>query len=178
MQLKTSRFIWLELVLTFCSVSFWWYWISLQNCNKFFIVWIKCYKVNHTSGVTAVTPTDRPKSVRNCCVIEVFGGVFYVGMLFFGFFCGCKGFCHRTESELFLFLLINMSYNWIINTTLKIVAAFRGMHVSPAKHSFGKCDRKVWQTDRQTDGRTTDKVIPMCRYASQATQKCSNICKV
>ena len=26
--------------------------------------------------VTAVTPTDRPKSVRNCCVIEVFGGVF------------------------------------------------------------------------------------------------------
>ena len=28
------------------------------------------------------------------------------------------------------------------------------MHVSPAKHSFGKCDRKVWQTDRQTDRRT------------------------
>ena len=56
----------------------------------------------------------------------------------------------------------------------KIVAAFRGMHVSPAKHSFGKCDRKVWQTDgqtdRRTDWRTTDKVIPMCRYASQATQ--------
>ena len=50
---------------------------------------------------------------------------------------------------------------------IKIVAEFRGMHVSPAKHSFGKCDRKVWQTD----GRTTDKVIPMCRYASQATQK-------
>ena len=51
----------------------------------------------------------------------------------------------------------------------KIVAAFRGMHVSPAKHSFGKCDRRVWQTDRQRDGQTTDKVIPMCRYASQAT---------
>ena len=33
----------------------------------------------------------------------------------------------------------------------KKVAAFRGMHVSPAKHSFGKCDR---QTDRQRDGRT------------------------
>ena len=43
-----------------------------------------------------------------------------------------------------------------------------------------KCDR--WtdrqtdrrtdiQTDRQKDGQTTDKVIPMCRYASQATQK-------
>ena len=30
------------------------------------------------------------------------------------------------------------------------MAAFRGMHVSPAKHSSGKCDRKVWQTDGQT----------------------------
>ena len=26
-----------------------------------------------------------------------------------------------------------------------------------------------------TDGRTTDKVIPMCRYASQATKKHSTI---
>ena len=48
----------------------------------------------------------------------------------------------------------------------KIVAAFRGMHVSPAKHSFGKCDiqsvtdgrtdRQTYrQTDRRTDGRRT-----------------------
>ena len=36
--------------------------------------------------------------------------------------------------------------------------------VRHAKHSFGKCDRR-------TDRRKTDKVIPMCRYASQATQK-------
>ena len=27
---------------------------------------------NHTSWVAVVTPTDRPKSVRNRCVIEVF----------------------------------------------------------------------------------------------------------
>ena len=47
----------------------------------------------------------------------------------------------------------------------KIVAALRGMHVAPAKHSYTSV------TDGQTDGRTTDKVIPMCRYASQATQK-------
>ena len=33
-------------------------------------------RFNHTSGVTAVTPTDRPKSVHNRCVIKVFGGVF------------------------------------------------------------------------------------------------------
>ena len=47
------------------------------------------------------------------------------------------------------------------------MAAFRGMHVSPEKHSSGKYDRKVGQTD----GQTTDKVILLCRYASQATQK-------
>ena len=27
--------------------------------------------VNHTSWVAVVTPTDRPKSVRNCCLIDV-----------------------------------------------------------------------------------------------------------
>ena len=32
-------------------------------------------QVYHTSWVAAVTLTDRPKSVRNCCVIELFCGV-------------------------------------------------------------------------------------------------------
>ena len=32
-------------------------------------------QVNHTSWVAVVTPTDRPKSVRNRCVIELFGDV-------------------------------------------------------------------------------------------------------
>ena len=35
-------------------------------------------QVNHTSWVAVVTPTDRPKSVRNRCVIELFCGVVYV----------------------------------------------------------------------------------------------------
>ena len=30
---------------------------------------------NHTSWVALVTPTDRPKSVRNRCLIELFCGV-------------------------------------------------------------------------------------------------------
>ena len=40
----------------------------------------------------------------------VFGGVFimlwrfYVVTLLFGLFCGCIGFCHGIESDLFLFL--------------------------------------------------------------------------
>ena len=60
--------------------------------------------VNHTSWVAVVTPTDRPKSVRNRCVIELFCGVVYVVTLPFWHFCWCMGFCHRTESDLFLFL--------------------------------------------------------------------------
>ena len=56
-----------------------------------------------------------------------------------------------------------------------IVAAFWGMHVSPAKHSYAwlprKCDyRTDRHTDRRTDRQTTQKVIPMCRYAWQTTR--------
>ena len=47
--------------------------------------------------------------------------------------------------------------------------AMGGMHVLPAKHSYGSVTDG--RTDRRTDRQTTDKVIPMCRYASQATQK-------
>ena len=60
--------------------------------------------VNHTSWVAVVTPTDRPKSVRNRCLIELFCGVVCVVTLPFWHFCWCSGFCHRTESDLFLFL--------------------------------------------------------------------------
>ena len=38
-------------------------------------------QVNHTSWVAIVTPTDRPKSVRNCSVIELFCGVVSVVIL-------------------------------------------------------------------------------------------------
>ena len=33
-------------------------------------------QVNHTSWVAVVTPTDRPKSVRNRCLIELFVALF------------------------------------------------------------------------------------------------------
>ena len=53
-------------------------------------------QVNHTSWVAVVTPTDRPKSVRNRCLIELFCGVVCVVTLPFWHFRGCRGFCHRT----------------------------------------------------------------------------------
>ena len=46
---------------------------------------------NHTSKVAIVTPNDRPKSVRNRYVIEVFGGFFVVTLLF-GFSVGVGAF--------------------------------------------------------------------------------------
>ena len=37
-------------------------------------------QVNHTSWVAVVTPTDRPKSVRNLCVIELFVALFVLSL--------------------------------------------------------------------------------------------------
>ena len=54
--------------------------------------------------MTDVTPTDRPKSVRNRCVIKVFSGVFVLS-IGFRIFCWYRGFCHRAESDLRLFFL-------------------------------------------------------------------------
>ena len=48
--------------------------------------------------MTVVNPTDRPKSVRYRCVIEVSGV-----RLLFRIFCGCRGFSHRIESDVFFF---------------------------------------------------------------------------
>ena len=61
-------------------------------------------QVNHTSWVAVVTPTDHPKSVSNRCLIELFCGVVCVFTLPFWHFRGCRGFCHRTESDLLLFV--------------------------------------------------------------------------
>ena len=50
--------------------------------------------------MTAVTPTDRPMSVRNRCVIEVFGGVCLLSRCFWGFSVGVGPFVigHRIRS--------------------------------------------------------------------------------
>ena len=70
---------------------------------------------------------------------------------------------------LFIYLFLQHSKDILIN---KKVAAFQGMDMSPAKHSYAWLPRKHdYRTDTQTDGQTPDKVIPVGRYASQATQK-------
>ena len=96
--------------------------------------------VNHTSWVAVVTPTDRPKSVRNRCVIELFCGVVCVVTLPFWHFCWCRGFCHRTESDLFLFLLLP-NFGGFHRTLQRVRPANRGRLLlrTPGPVQFGTC---------------------------------------
>ena len=64
-------------------------------------------RFNHTSWVTAVTQTDRPKSVRNRCVIEVFGGVCVCCPLVFEFSVGIGGFVIGLGQISFFFSLLS-----------------------------------------------------------------------
>ena len=47
---------------------------------------------NHTSLVAIVTQTDHPKSIRNRCVIKIFGGVFVLPRFFLNFSFGVRAF--------------------------------------------------------------------------------------
>ena len=60
----------------------------------------------------AVTPTDRPKSIRNRCVIEVFGGVFVLSRCFLDFSVGVGAFVIGLSqiSSLFSFYYILFAF--------------------------------------------------------------------
>ena len=79
--------------------------------------------------------------------------------------CMKNWWLQRSELLNLFWHLVNTFFLRQCNLNLtKIVAAFWGMHVSSVKHSYAWLPRKC---DRQTP----DKMIPMCCYASQATQK-------
>ena len=54
--------------------------------------WDQVKQFSHTRWVALVTHTDRPKSVRNRCVIEIFGGVCVLSRCFLGFSVGVRSF--------------------------------------------------------------------------------------
>ena len=64
----------------------------LHNCCGEWKDWDPVNWFNHTSWVAIVTPTDRPKAVRNRCVIEVFGGVFVLSLCFIECSVGARAF--------------------------------------------------------------------------------------
>ena len=84
----------------FKCVSFWLHelWDGWDPLNRF----------NHTSLVAIVDPTDRPKSVLNRCVIEVFCGVFVLSRSFLDFSVGVGVFVIGLSRISSLF-----SSNWI-----------------------------------------------------------------
>ena len=61
--------------------------------------------------MTAVTPTDRPKSVRNSCVIKVFGGVFMLSRCFLDCSVGVGVFVTGL-SQISSFLSYQCIYMW------------------------------------------------------------------
>ena len=67
-------------------VSFW-----LHGCCEEWEGW-PVKRLTTPFGVTVATPTDRPKSVRNRCLIEHFCGVVCIVTLPFWHFCWCRGF--------------------------------------------------------------------------------------
>ena len=108
--------------------------------------------VNHTSWVALVTPTDRPKSVRNRCLIELFRGVVCVVTLPFWHFCWCRGFCHRTESDLFLFLC--KSSSGMTKRNYVKTNSHSKFQVNMSKDKWEKFGKPSGRTPRRTDGRT------------------------
>ena len=107
--------------------------------------------VNHTSWVAVVTLTDRPKSVRSRCLIELLCDVVCVVALPFWHFCWCRGFCHRTGSDLLLFVFFlktkKMFNVWLWPSTLKnndVILMQKGAYVPPIMTIIAKAVQPVW----------------------------------
>ena len=103
------RFSWLfvlgfykeDYLQIFKGVSFWLHgfcgqWEGWDPVNRF----------NHTSWVAIVTSTDRHKSARNRCVMEVFGGVFVLWCCFLNFSVGV-GYFVIGLSQIYSFFSFN-----------------------------------------------------------------------
>ena len=70
--------------------------------------WNPVNRFNHSSLVAFVTPTDRPMSVRNRCVIEVFGGVFVLSRCLLDFSVGVGAFVIGLSQISFFFSVIKV----------------------------------------------------------------------
>ena len=87
----------------FNCVSFW-----LHGCCGEWEGWTR-KPVNHTSCMTVVTPSDRPKSVHNRCAIKLFGYAFVLSCYPFDISVGTRAFVIGLSqvSSFFLFWKIS-----------------------------------------------------------------------
>ena len=86
------------------------------------LAWTRCRKYEYMFFVLV-----------NRCLIELFCGVLCVFTLTFWHFRGCRGFCHRTESDLLFFLsLYDIHNNVTLYRLLKqvkcYITSFQGKH--------------------------------------------------
>ena len=79
--------------------------------------------LNHTSWMTVVTPTNRPKSKRNRSVTEVFCEVFLWSLYFFGFRWR-RGFCNSIKTYLFFFLFTRPGFRSFVIRLIQISSSF------------------------------------------------------
>ena len=79
-------------------------------CCSYWKCWDPVNRVNHTSWVAIVTPTDRPKSVRNRCVIAVFGCVLVLSRCFLDFSVGVGAFALGLSQISSFFHLTNIYF--------------------------------------------------------------------
>ena len=107
---------------------------------------------SHTNSFTAVN-MGKQSIYQTCMKCAIIRQDFWLLLVYCGF-----------TSHSVIFQLYNVGT--LLSRTPKIVAAFEKCMCCLQNIAMW-----VQQTDRQTDGRTTDKVIPMCGYATQATQK-------
>ena len=99
----------------FKCVSFW-----LHGCCREWKDWAR-KPVNYTSLVAVVTATDRPQSVCNHCVIELFVALFVLSLCSLDNFVGKRVFFQRTESDLFTFSLwVRTSYGTCTSVILHL----------------------------------------------------------
>ena len=64
--------------------------------------------------MAVVTPTDRPKSVRNRCIITVFGGVFVLSPCFLDFSVGVGALFIGLSVRSFPFSLVLLLNCWSV----------------------------------------------------------------
>ena len=81
-----------------------------------------------------VTPTDRPTSVRNRCVIEVFGGVFVLSRCLLDFSVGVGAFVIGLSQIAFFFsqnntLIRQNTLSFIILALITVYILVSGVHV-------------------------------------------------
>ena len=70
-------------------------------------------QVNHTSWVAVATPTDRPKSLRNRCVIELVVALFVLSLCPFDISVGVLAFVIGLSQISFLFLILQQFHRSI-----------------------------------------------------------------